>query len=74
MAWLHWAPESGAVAVEAEGSSGATGFLNLNSRFKFKPNTFSNVDKFKYFTKIEILGLSNQNNFETQIQNLNQEF
>jgi hypothetical protein len=28
--------------------------LNLNSKFKFKPNTFLNSDKFKYFTKKQI--------------------
>jgi hypothetical protein len=26
--------------------------FDLNSKFKFKLNTFSNQDKFKYFTKI----------------------
>jgi hypothetical protein len=28
--------------------------LNLNSKFKFTPNTFLNLDKFKYFPKTEI--------------------
>jgi hypothetical protein len=48
--------------------------LNLNQRFKYRWNTFLNSTKLELSLKNINLRILNQNNFKTQIRNLNWEY